>query len=215
MCVMNADECGFSEAAAVRHVCHPHGPESCLAALCVAIARVAERKVDDLICRIGLNPPGPGIPLDRGIPCWMVTMAAVRGWAERWPPLWRRQGKGGKGGARRKGRGCETLSPACPAPPRSGVIPASPRPEERQPTLPNRGGLCYMLKARQRRLGMVCSFHRPDSGPQTVPPQVKGQGKRPQKGTADSRLGSQARRTKTVGSYFHKRLHHPSCPTAA
>lgn len=42
----------------------------------VAIARVA-RKVDDLVCRIGLNPARTGDPLGRGLPL-MVTMAMAR-----------------------------------------------------------------------------------------------------------------------------------------
>ncbi|WP_432353201.1 hypothetical protein [Anaerotruncus rubiinfantis] len=42
----------------------------------VAIARVA-RKVDDLVCRIGLNPARTGDPLGRGLPL-MLTMTVAR-----------------------------------------------------------------------------------------------------------------------------------------
>jgi len=42
----------------------------------VAIARVA-RKVDDLVCRIGLNPARTGDPLGRGLPL-MLTVAVAR-----------------------------------------------------------------------------------------------------------------------------------------
>ena len=43
----------------------------------VAIARVG-RKVDDLVCRVGLNPARTGDPLGRGIPV-MVSMMAAKG----------------------------------------------------------------------------------------------------------------------------------------
>ena len=42
----------------------------------VAIARVA-RKVDDLVCRVGLNPARTGDPLGRGLPL-MLTMTVAR-----------------------------------------------------------------------------------------------------------------------------------------
>lgn len=61
----------------------------------VAIARVA-RKVDDLVCRIGLNPARTGAPLGRGLPM-MVTMAAVRGMGRTIAATMGGQGRNGKG----------------------------------------------------------------------------------------------------------------------
>ena len=55
----------------------------------VAIARVA-RKIDDLVCRIGLNPARTGDPLGRGMPL-ALTIAAARKLAST-------MGKGGSGG---------------------------------------------------------------------------------------------------------------------
>lgn len=84
----------------------------------VAIARVA-RKVDDLVCRIGLNPARTGDPLGRGIPL-MVTMAAVRGMGKTVAAAMGGQGKSGKG--RTAGK--------------SGAVGGSPRPSP----LPRTGG---------------------------------------------------------------------------
>lgn len=79
----------------------------------VAIARVA-RKVDDLVCRIGLNPARTGDPLGRGLPM-MVTMAAARGVGRTIGAAMSSQGKGGKGGAAGKARGAGP--PPRPSPP--------------------------------------------------------------------------------------------------
>lgn len=83
----------------------------------VAIARVA-RKVDDLVCRVGLNPARTGDPLGRGIPL-MVTMAAVRGMSRTIAATMGGQGKNGKGGDAGKAGGAGR-SPRPGPPPRPG-----------------------------------------------------------------------------------------------
>ncbi len=140
----------------------------------VAIARVA-RKVDDLICRIGLNPARTGDPLGRGIPL-MVTMAAVRGMGRTVAATMGGQGKGGKGGAAGKAGGAGH-SPRPGPPPRSGGDPGQP-PARRSDRLSQTEAVSATAQSQAAAAGQSAPSTAPQRSADRSP--AKGQGKRPQ-----------------------------------
>ena len=140
----------------------------------VAIARVA-RKVDDLICRIGLNPARTGDPLGRGNPL-MVTMAAVRGMGRTVAATMGGQGKGGKGGAAGKAGGAGH-SPRPGPPPRSGGDPGQP-PARRSDSPSQTEAVSVTAQSQAAAAGQSAPSTAPQRPADRSP--AKGQGKRPQ-----------------------------------
>lgn len=151
----------------------------------VAIARVA-RKVDDLVCRIGLNPARTGDPLGRGVPL-MVTMAAVRGMSRTVAATMGGQSKNGKGGAPGKAGGAGH-SPRPGTPPGSGGGPGQ-GPSRQREHFSQTDTAAAASVPTQRPAKAVGQSASVEQQRPTAP--VKGQGKRPQKGGQSAPGGKQ------------------------